>query len=1130
MDKSSIANKIEEYLKEKSNDSKIDQSLKADPSEVQYYGSGGDGYYLKNNICKITVNHSDSGKYEPCDSIPPPYGDNDQWKYLKYSFADYGDLIKGTSIWDNEYTKDLELNLQKAFGKLFRKYIKKNNTAEQHTSYSSLDELRESWWNTNKKYIWTAMKHGAGMNGTTCSCSGDSSDDIPTIDLIPQYLRFLQEWVEHFCKQRQAKVKDVINSCNSCKESGNKCKTECKNKCEAYKKFIEDCNGGTGTAGSPWSKRWDQIYKRYSKYIEDAKRNRKAGTKNCGITTGTISGESSGANSGVTTTENKCVQSDIDSFFKHLIDIGLTTPSSYLSNVLDDNICGADKAPWTTYTTYTTKNCDIQKKTPKPQSCDTLVVVNVPSPLGNTPHGYKYACQCKIPTTEESCDDRKEYMNQWSSGSAQTVRDRSTNNDYELYTYNGVKETKLPKKLNSSKLDGNDVMFFNLFEQWNKEIQYQIEQYMTNTKISCNNEKNVLSRASEESQNQNGSDHHDGRNNNINQGTNCKKNCECYDSKIDELLKADPSEVQYYRSGGDGDYLKNNICKITVNHSDSGKYDPCEKKLLPYGDNDQWKCDENLYKASENNKNIFVPPRRQRMCINNLEKLNVDKIRDKHAFLADVLLTARNEGEKIVQNHPDTNSSNVCNALERSFADIADIIRGTDQWKGTNKFEPYLKQMFAKILEKDSTLKNNYSKKDPKYTKLREDWWNANRQKVWEVITCSARSNDLLIKRGWRTSGKSNGDNKLELCRKCGHYEEKVPTKLDYVPQFLRWLTEWIEDFYREKQNLIDDMERHREECTSEDDKSKEGTSYCSTCKDKCKKYCECVKKWKTEWENQKNKYTELYEQENETSSSSKKKSRYDDYVKDFFKNFKGDNYKSLDDYIKGDPYFAEYATKLSFILNSSDANNPSEKIQKNNDEVCNCNESGISSVEQASISDPSSNKTCNTHSSIKTNKKKECKHVKLGVRENDKVLKICVIEDDSLRGVENCCFKDLLGILQEPRIDKNQSGYSSNDSCNNNNEEICEKNLEKVLASLTNCYKNQKCKSGTSRSKKKWIWKKSSGNGEGLQKEYANTIGLPPRTQSLCLVCLHEKGKKTQELKNIRTNSELLKEYKYMG
>ncbi|ETW48419.1 hypothetical protein PFMALIP_03534 [Plasmodium falciparum MaliPS096_E11] len=482
-------------------------------------------------------------------------------KDLKYSFADYGDLIKGTSIWDNDFTKNVELNLQNNFGKLFRKYIKKNNTAEQHTSYSSLAELRESWWNTNKKYIWTAMKNGAEMNSTMCNAdgsvtgSGSSCDDMPTIDLIPQYLRFLQEWVEHFCKQRQEKVNAVINSCNSCKESGNKCKTECKTKCkdecEKYKKFIEDCNGGgTGTAGSSWVKRWDQIYKRYSKHIEDAKRNRKAGTKNCGITTGTISGESSGATSGVTTTENKCVQSDIDSFFKHLIDIGLTTPSSYLSIVLDENNCGEDNAPWTTYTTYTTtKKCNKETDKSKSQSCNTAVVVNVPSPLGNTPHGYKYACECRTPNKQETCDDRKEYMNQWIIDTSKNPKGSGSGKDYyELYTYNGVQIKQAAGRSNNSKLDGNDVMFFNLFEQWNKEIQYQIEQYMTNANISCIDEKEVLDSVSDEGTPKVRGGYEDGRNNNTDQGTNCKKNCECYELWIEKIKEQWETQKKNYNN------------------------------------------------------------------------------------------------------------------------------------------------------------------------------------------------------------------------------------------------------------------------------------------------------------------------------------------------------------------------------------------------------------------------------------------------------------------------------------------------------------------------------------------------------------------------------------------------------
>ncbi|SOS77868.1 erythrocyte membrane protein 1, PfEMP1, putative [Plasmodium sp. gorilla clade G1] len=569
------------------------------------------------------------------------------------------------------------------------------------------------------------------------------------------------------------------------------------------------------------------------------------------------------------------------------------------------------------------------------------------------------------------------------------------------------------------------------------------------------------------------------------------------ESKIEQSLKADPSEIDYYNFGGDGGYLRKNICKITVNHSDSGTNDPCSNKEDPYGANQTWKCGKSDVKGNDENKSICISPRRQHMCINNLEKLDVDRIRDNNAFLADVLLTARNEGERIVQNHPDTNSSNVCVALERSFADLADIIRGTDQRKGANKLEPYLKDMFKKIRGNDRIPQDKYPKNDQNYRKLREDWWNANRQQVWEVITCSARSNDLLIKRGWTTSKEFDGENKLELCRKCGHYEEKVPTQLDYIPQLLRWLTEWIEDFYREKQKLIDDMEKHSEECTKKDGESQEVTSYCSICKEKCTKYCEFVKKRKFEWGNQENKYKELY-QENK-SSKAKKKSTYDDYVNEFFKNLEA-NYSSLDDYIKNDPYSKEYATKLSVILNSLDGNNAYETPLKHKDEAYKCNESEIASVEK-SISDPSSENACIIHSSKKPNKKKECKDVKLGINKNDKDLKICVIEDDFLSGVENCCcFKDLLGILQEFCSDKNQCSTLPNGSCDNKNQDECQEKLEKVLEYLQNGCKCKKCKSRPSTSNNKWIWKKYSGNEGGLQDEYANTIGLPPRTQSLYL------------------------------
>lgn len=513
------------------------------------------------------------------------------------------------------------------------------------------------------------------------------------------------------------------------------------------------------------------------------------------------------------------------------------------------------------------------------------------------------------------------------------------------------------------------------------------------------------------------------------------------ESNIEQSLKADPSKVQYYRSGGDGYYLKNNICKITVNHSDSGKYEPCDSIPPPYGDNDQWKCQQNSSDGSGKPENICVPPRRQRMCIKNLEKLNVEKIRDKHAFLADVLLTARNEGERIVQNHPDTNSSNVCNALERSFADIADIIRGRDEnkceTKSTNNVEELIKKFFGKNYRENKEYKRKYQNDDQKYTKLRESWWNANRQKVWEVITCGARSNDLLIKRRWTTSKESNGENKLELCRKCGHYEEKVPTKLDYVPQFLRWLTEWIEDLYREEQNLIDDMERHREECTRKNVESNEVTSYCSTCKEKCKKYCECVKKWKSEWKNQKNKYKDLYEQnKNKTSSSSKNTSRYDDYVKEFFEKLNEANYKSLDDYIKDDPYSKEYGKLLKF--DNTNAFKESITCNKN---VCSCSGNEKLIISEGSLSSCSFGTSFSYENSVTSNKRKECKQIKFSGNKNNMNINICSTQDEKLLVKLEELLKGFCNI----------SGVNTG-GVEVVSEENCEEQFKKLLPSLEKC------------------------------------------------------------------------------
>ncbi|KYN92943.1 putative EMP1-like protein, partial [Plasmodium gaboni] len=147
---------------------------------------------------------------------------NNLCKALGYSYADYGDLIKGTSIWGNGYTVQLETNLKHIFQTVFNKHIQQNGkTPAGSNKYpDDLTLLRETWWNTNKQYILGALIVGAEQSAgeKDSSCVAQMKKSPPTTDYIPQFLRFAQEWVEHFCEKRKDFADNVVNKCQKCIE------------------------------------------------------------------------------------------------------------------------------------------------------------------------------------------------------------------------------------------------------------------------------------------------------------------------------------------------------------------------------------------------------------------------------------------------------------------------------------------------------------------------------------------------------------------------------------------------------------------------------------------------------------------------------------------------------------------------------------------------------------------------------------------------------------------------------------------------------------------------------------------------------------------------------------------------
>ncbi|EUR72124.1 hypothetical protein PFBG_02748 [Plasmodium falciparum 7G8] len=332
-------------------------------------------------------------------------------------------------------------------------------------------------------------------------------------------------------------------------------------------------------------------------------------------------------------------------------------------------------------------------------------------------------------------------------------------------------------------------------------------------------------------------------------------------------LRADASEGHYSR-GGEADDIKNGaICKITAKHSNDSRPDgePCHGKDKPgvrFEIGTKWETGPNVQMTETE---AYMPPRRRHMCTSNLENLDVGRVTENgkasHSLLGDVLLAANKQAEDIkkkYQENKDNNGQNgknakngltdkktVCRAMKYSFADIGDIIKGRDLWDkdvGMQKLEPNLKKIFEKI---KGTLTGDIQKKykkidDDKHTKLRSDWWEANRDQVWKAMTCPK-------------SGITCGSS------------DHTPLH-DYIPQRLRWMTEWAEWFCKEQSRLYDKL-NVCEKCM-DNGKCKQGNGDCEKCKNACEAYRDKIKTWENQWKQLKAKYEELYGQAKTTSTN----------------------------------------------------------------------------------------------------------------------------------------------------------------------------------------------------------------------------------------------------------------------
>ncbi|CDO62667.1 erythrocyte membrane protein 1, EMP1 [Plasmodium reichenowi] len=291
------------------------------------------------------------------------------------------------------------------------------------------------------------------------------------------------------------------------------------------------------------------------------------------------------------------------------------------------------------------------------------------------------------------------------------------------------------------------------------------------------------------------------------------------------------------------------VCDITKDHSNANNpsNNPCNGKGDGFDIGKKW----NDGNSKSRIPNVYIRPRREHICTSNLEKLiennviNSTNVND--TFLVDVLLAAKFEAEDIKNKYNDKNDNKgKCRAVRRSFADLGDIIKGTDVWdrdNGSTEMENHLKAIFKKIKEqlKGDNKYANDDRQKPPYKQLRADWWEANRDQIWKAMQCSNIGGDC-------SGGKPPYD--------------------DYIPQRLRWMTEWAEWYCKMQKDAYEQLEDNCSKCKSKDNGEKcyNDTQDCITCTTACDAYKKKIQPWKNQWQKMEMQYGLLYGQAQATS------------------------------------------------------------------------------------------------------------------------------------------------------------------------------------------------------------------------------------------------------------------------
>lgn len=207
---------------------------------------------------------------------------------------------------------------------------------------------------------------------------------------------------------------------------------------------------------------------------------------------------------------------------------------------------------------------------------------------------------------------------------------------------------------------------------------------------------------------------------------------------------------------------------------------------------------------------VYYPPRRKEICLDVVNNLFTS---DTSNCLIDAFVSvAKKEGELLWDKYEDKKKA--MTAIRRSYADLSDIIKGTDLWIDEDPAKTA-----NEIIKNVFHLYGGKSKDGM----TREEWWKKYRWVIWKGMLC-----------GIQNEVKKKFPNE-QLCFFHKDFDE--------IPQSLRCFEEWIEEFLEEKEKKISTF---KNTCESIYENTEcQNLEQCEeTFEEPCEKPCESYKKW----------------------------------------------------------------------------------------------------------------------------------------------------------------------------------------------------------------------------------------------------------------------------------------------